>query len=104
MVPSPSTPPDPFELDARADQEFLVLTVAAGLIATLGLLANSGAVVIGAMLVAPWMLPLRAAAFAILQGRLRLVLTALRSLLLGVALTVALSVGLGLLVGLPLLG
>lgn len=104
MAPSPSTPPDPFELDARADQEFLVLTVAAGLIATLGLLANSGAVVIGAMLVAPWMLPLRAAAFAILQGRLRLVLTALRSLLLGVALTVALSVGLGLLVGLPLLG
>ena len=62
----PQEPADAFELDARADQEFLVLTLAAGLIATLGLLANSGAVVIGAMLVAPWMLPLRAAAFAIL--------------------------------------
>ncbi|MFM8604360.1 MAG: DUF389 domain-containing protein [Cyanobium sp.] len=95
---------DAFETDARADQEFLVLTLAAGLIATLGLLANSSAVVIGAMLVAPWMLPLRAAAFAILQGRLRLVGTALVSLALGVALTVALSVLLGLLVGLPLLG
>lgn len=100
----PQEPADAFELDARADQEFLVLTLAAGLIATLGLLANSGAVVIGAMLVAPWMLPLRAAAFAILQGRVRLVLTALLSLLLGVILTVVLSVGLGLLVGLPLLG
>ena len=32
---------DAFALDARADQEFLVLTVAASLIATLGLLANS---------------------------------------------------------------
>ena len=101
---APHEPTDAFALDARADQEFLVLTVAASLIATLGLLANSAAVVIGAMLVAPWMLPLRAAAFAILQGRLRLVATALASLLLGVAVTVGLSLGLGLLVGLPLLG
>lgn len=103
-LPEPHEPTDAFALDARADQEFLVLTVAASLIATLGLLANSAAVVIGAMLVAPWMLPLRAAAFAILQGRLRLVATALASLLLGVAVTVGLSLGLGLLVGLPLLG
>ena len=104
-VGNPAAPaPDGFEADARADQEFLVLTLAAGLIASLGLLANSSAVVIGAMLIAPWMLPLRAAAFAILQGRLRLVATALLSLLLAVALTVALSLALGLLVGLPLLG
>ena len=47
-----------FESDARSDQEFIVLTLAAGVIATLGLLANSSAVVIGAMLIAPWMLPL----------------------------------------------
>jgi uncharacterized hydrophobic protein (TIGR00271 family) len=60
--------------------------------------------VIGAMLIAPWMLPLRAAAFAILQGRLRLVGTALLSLLLGILLTVGLSVLVGLLVGLPILG
>ena len=43
---------DQFELDAHADQEFVVLTLAAGIIATLGLLANSSAVVIGAMLIA----------------------------------------------------
>ena len=95
---------DQFEQDARADQEFLVLTLAAGMIATLGLLANSSAVVIGAMLIAPWMLPLRAIAFAILQGRVRLVATALLTLLLGVLVTVALSVLLGLSVGLPILG
>ena len=95
---------DQFEQDARADQEFIVLTLAAGMIATLGLLANSSAVVIGAMLIAPWMLPLRATAFAILQGRLRLVGTALLTLLLGVVLTVGLSVFLGLGVALPILG
>ncbi len=53
---------DQVELDACTDQAYLALTLAAGLIATLGLLANSSAVVIGAMLIAPWMLPLRAAA------------------------------------------
>ncbi len=81
-----------------------MLTLAAGMIATLGLLANSSAVVIGAMLIAPWMLPLRAIAFAILQGRLRLVGTALLTLLIGVGLTVALSVLLGIGVALPILG
>jgi len=93
-----------FELDARCDQPFLVLTLAAGAIATLGLLANSSAVVIGAMLIAPWMLPLRAAAFGILQGRLLLVGRALLTLLIGIAITVALSVLLGAAVGLPILG
>ena len=95
---------DQFEQDARADQEFVVLTLAAGMIATLGLLANSSAVVIGAMLIAPWMLPLRAIAFAILRGRVRLVATALLTLLIGVGLTVGLSVLLGIGVALPILG
>ena len=72
-----------FESEARLDEEYIVLTVAAGLIATLGLLANSSAVVIGAMLIAPWILPLRAVAFAILQGELQLVLTALLTLAVG---------------------
>jgi uncharacterized hydrophobic protein (TIGR00271 family) len=93
-----------FELDAHSDQPFLVLTLAAGAIATLGLLANSSAVVIGAMLIAPWMLPLRAMAFGILQGRLLLVGRALLTLLIGILLTVVLSVLLGTSVGLPILG
>lgn len=93
-----------FEQDSRSDQPFIVLTLAAGLIATLGLLANSSAVVIGAMLIAPWMLPLRAAAFAILQGRAALVARALLTLLLGLAITVGLSVLLGAWIALPMLG
>lgn len=74
-----------FEHEASFNQVFVVLTVGATLIATLGLLANSPGVVIGAMVVAPWILPLQAMAFAILTGRLSMVLQALRTLLLGVA-------------------
>ncbi|MFL0755749.1 MAG: DUF389 domain-containing protein, partial [Prochlorococcus sp.] len=44
--------------DANLDEVFVILTIGAGMIATLGLQANSAAVVIGAMVVAPWILPL----------------------------------------------
>jgi uncharacterized hydrophobic protein (TIGR00271 family) len=93
-----------FESDANPDQEFVVLTLSASVIATLGLLANSSAVVIGAMLIAPWMLPLRAVAFGILQGRLQLVGKAWLTLVIGISLTVLLSVLIGTGVGLPVLG
>jgi uncharacterized hydrophobic protein (TIGR00271 family) len=92
------------EADARLDQEFVVLTAAAALIATLGLLANSAAVVIGAMLIAPWILPLRATAFAILRGRLSLVGRALMTLGIGVGATVVISALLGWIVGLAVFG
>jgi uncharacterized hydrophobic protein (TIGR00271 family) len=93
-----------FRADARLDQEYLVLTTASGLIATLGLLANSTAVVIGAMLIAPWILPLRATAFAILRGNLPLVVRGLLTLSIGVLATVVLSALLGALVALPVFG
>jgi uncharacterized hydrophobic protein (TIGR00271 family) len=93
-----------FEHEASFSQVFVVLTVGATLIATLGLLANSAGVVIGAMVVAPWILPLQAMAFEILQGRLPMFLRALRTLLLGVVLCVALSAGVGLLVAYPSFG
>jgi uncharacterized hydrophobic protein (TIGR00271 family) len=90
--------------EAGLDQVYLFLTVGAGLIASLGLMANSPAVVIGAMLVAPWIMPLRAAAFGILQGRLALVARALVTLAAGVAITVLLSWTLGLVAGFPVYG
>lgn len=93
-----------FDDEARCDQEFLVQSVAATLIASFGLLANSAAVVIGAMLVAPWILPLRAAAYGILRGRLALVGRALLTLAIGAGSTFGLAALLGLLVGLPIFG
>lgn len=93
-----------FEADARLDADFLVLTLAAVLIASLGLLADSAAVVIGAMVIAPWILPLRSAAFGMLSGRLALVGTAMATLGTGIAVTVLLSSLVGAGVGMPVLG
>ena len=93
-----------FENEARLDEVYIVLSVGAGLIATLGLLSNSPAVVIGAMLVAPWILPLRAASFAILHGLIPLALRALFTLTVGVGITVLLSWLLGESSGIPVFG
>ena len=90
-----------FERDAGLDEVFVVLTLGATAIATLGLLSNSAAVVIGAMIIAPWITPLRATAFGILRGRLKLVGRGLFTLLVGALLSVGLSLLLGLLAGLP---
>jgi uncharacterized hydrophobic protein (TIGR00271 family) len=93
-----------FEHDASFNQVFVVLTVGATLIATLGLLANSPGVVIGAMVVAPWIMPLQAMAFEILRGRLPMFLRALRTLLLGVVICVLLAMAVGHLVAFPSFG
>jgi uncharacterized hydrophobic protein (TIGR00271 family) len=93
-----------FEADASFGLVFVVLTVGSALIATLGLLANSAAVVIGAMVVAPWILPLQAMAFQVLRGSLPCFLNGLRTLALGVAIGITVSLVVGWLVGLPSFG
>ncbi|HYP04038.1 MAG TPA: DUF389 domain-containing protein, partial [Cyanobium sp.] len=93
-----------FEHDAAFSQVFVVLTVGATLIATLGLLANSAGVVIGAMVVAPWIMPLQAMAFEILRGRLPMFLRAFRTLMLGVVICVLLAMAVGHLVAFPSFG
>ena len=93
-----------FQRDASFSLVFVVLTLGAALIATLGLLANSPAVVIGAMVVAPWILPLQAMAFEVLRGSLPSFGRALRTLLLGVLLGVSVSWSVGMLVGLATFG
>ena len=74
----------------------MVLTLGASLIATLGLLADNAAVVIGAMVVAPWILPLRVAVFAILVGDWRLLPRSALTLAAVAIVTVLLSMSLGL--------
>lgn len=93
-----------FERDAELSEVFLVLTLASCLIASFGLLANSASVVIGAMVVAPWILPLQAMAFGVLQGRSQLVLRALLTLVVGVVLALGLSLLIGRLAAFPAYG
>ncbi len=85
-----------YDGDAQLSESFVVLTIGASLIATLGLLADNAAVVIGAMVVAPWILPLRVSVFAVLVGSGRLLRRSLITLAVGALITTVLSMGLGL--------
>ena len=85
-----------YDGEARLNESFIVLTIGASLIASLGVLANNAAVVIGAMVVAPWILPLRVAVFAVLIGQARLLSRSLITLAAGAGITLFLSMGLGL--------
>ena len=81
-----------YDGEARLNESFVVLTVGA----SLGLVADNNAVIIGAMVVAPWILPLRVAVFAILIGQARLLSRSLITLVAGAGITLILSMGLGL--------
>ena len=77
--------------------DFLALMVLSTVIAGIGLIQNSAAVVIGAMLVAPLMTPLLGLGMALVQGNPVLARLALRSLGygIGVALLVGVLLGFG---------
>ncbi len=89
---------DRLQSNSRFDFDFIALTVLSTMIAALGLVQNSGAVVIGAMLIAPLMNPLAAIGFALAMGNIRLIENALRSIVSGfaVALVVAIVMGLSI--------
>ncbi|MCM8529060.1 MAG: TIGR00341 family protein, partial [Lentisphaeraceae bacterium] len=63
--------------------DFISLICLSTAIAALGLISNSTAVVIGAMLVAPLMVPILAAGLAIIQGNMPLVINSAKSIILG---------------------
>ncbi|MDJ0583134.1 DUF389 domain-containing protein [Crocosphaera sp.] len=77
--------------EADFDTEFLVLTVSSCIIASLGLLMNSAAVIIGAMLIAPLMLPLRGLALGMLDIDRLLVKSSLITLGIGTMTAIAIS-------------
>jgi uncharacterized hydrophobic protein (TIGR00271 family) len=85
---------------ARPNIDFYVLISLSALIAALGLIANSAAVVIGAMLVAPLMSPMVAVGLAMVLGDVRFLRLALGAVTRGAVL----AVGLGAVVGLMQIG
>ena len=80
--------------------DFISLISLSTIIAALGLLDNSAAVVIGAMLVAPLMTPLVGMGFALIQANERLMKTSIRSVLYGFAVAFLIGAMLGVLVNL----
>jgi len=76
---------------ARADRNYYVLIFLSALIATLGLLQNSAAVIIGAMLVAPLMTPILSLSLGIVLGDLRMLRVATESAIRGVLAAVGMA-------------
>lgn len=91
-------------VDSDPNLNFFVLIWSSCLIATFGLIGNSTAVIIGAMIIAPLMMPLRALAFGVLEGDLVLFRQSSIALVCGTLAGVLLSWGLGAIVDLPEFG
>lgn len=85
--------------ESKLDMPYLILIISSCMIATFGLLSNSTAVIIGAMLVAPLMLPIRGLAFGALVGDSFLFRTGSVSVVVGTILAVILSCLIGWLTG-----
>ena len=83
------------QINSRWSFDFMTLICLATAIAALGLIVNSTAVVIGAMLVAPLMTPLLGAGLALVQGNLPLMKTCARAIVYGffAALTIGVIMG-----------
>lgn len=82
--------------NAQPGRDYFVLIVLSSIIAALGLLLDSPAVVIGAMLVAPLMSPILGFSLSIVLGEVRLLRTSLESVFKGVIATIIVSILVGL--------
>ena len=69
------------------NSQFILLTVIASLIATLGILMNNGSILIGAMLIAPLLVPVIGLSVGVGSGSLRLIGHSLKALTLGFTLS-----------------
>jgi uncharacterized hydrophobic protein (TIGR00271 family) len=90
--------------ESTLDINYTVLILGSCAIATLGLLSNSAAVIIGAMIIAPLMLPIRGLAFGALEGNIVLFRKGLIAIVVGTLLASFLAWLLGSLVRLPEFG
>ncbi|WP_071190877.1 DUF389 domain-containing protein [Trichormus sp. NMC-1] len=90
--------------ESTPDATYLVLIIGSCAIATFGLLTNSTAVIIGAMIIAPLMLPIRGLAFGALIGNINLFRQGVIAVLLGTLLALLISYSIAALVNLPSFG
>lgn len=85
---------------AEPGLNYYMLLFLSGVISTLGLLANSSATIIGAMIIAPLMGPITSVAFAIAMGNRRLMKRAALTIFSGVMVTILTAALITFLVGL----
>lgn len=91
------------QVDALPSKTFFIMNALAAIIAGYGLLSNSAAVVIGAMLVAMMLGPISGMALAFIDNRWLFFKTAFKTLVLGVLMIVSIGIILGLInINLPI--
>ncbi|MDH5778292.1 MAG: TIGR00341 family protein [Gammaproteobacteria bacterium] len=81
---------------AKLDSNFILLVIFSTIVATIGLIENNIAVVIGAMVIAPLLGPNIALAFAAALGDSKLIWSSLKTNLIGLGVALLLSILLGL--------
>ncbi len=86
---------DSLDDSAKLDSDYLLLVVLSCIIASFGLVVNSTAVTIGAMLIAPLMGPILGMSLALVRGDLHRLAQAITTLLIGVAMAILISVVIG---------
>lgn len=82
--------------NANLKNSFLVLMVLSTILATFGLFADSGPVVIGAMILAPLMAPIISVSMATLRQDRKLFIDALQTILAGLGLSILFAIGITL--------
>ncbi|MEL6223929.1 MAG: DUF389 domain-containing protein [Cyanobacteria bacterium J06627_8] len=87
------------ENEAQIDPTYLVLIIGSCAIATFGLLSDSAAVIIGAMIIAPLMLPIRCLAFGALEGESAVIKKGLIALVIGTGIAICMAYVIGKLTG-----
>jgi len=88
---------DGVEKNARLDQNFIVLVILSTAVATIGLIENDVAVVVGAMVIAPLLGPNLAFGLGTALGDISLMRKAALTTTVGIVLAIALSVSIGVL-------
>lgn len=83
---------------ASPNLDYFMLLLLSAILASLGLLSNSAAVIIGAMLVAPLMQPLIGLSSGIATGRIQLIGRSVSTLIQGVLLSLMVSAAVGILI------
>ncbi|AKG20098.1 DUF389 domain-containing protein [Calothrix sp. 336/3] len=90
--------------ESSINATYLILIIGSCAIASFGLLSNSTAVIIGAMIIAPLMLPIRGLAFGALSANVELFRKAIIAIIVGTVLGIAIACSLGWLVGIANFG
>ena len=89
--------------EANSSRDFFVRIISSSLIATFGLANNSAPAIIGGMLLAPLMLPLRGVALGAIEGNVSLIIKSIRTIFWGAITSVVIAYLVTIILGLNII-